>query len=61
MDLESIHYAINLYVFSSFIVFSNFDYMFPLMYCLFESMKLFFSSKKREEIEDWVSRCLMEA
>ena len=35
-------------VVSSFVVFSYFNYMFLSMYCLFESMKIFFSSKKEK-------------
>ena len=34
VGFESIYYAINLYAISSFIVFSNFDYMFLSMYYL---------------------------
>ena len=33
IGFESFHYAINLDVVSSFIVFRNFDSMFLLMYC----------------------------
>ena len=42
-SFELIHYAINLDVVSSYIIFSNFDYMFLSIYCEFESIKLFFS------------------
>ena len=47
IGFESIHYVINLGVISSFIVFNDFDYMFLSNYCYFESIKLFFSSKKK--------------
>ena len=46
IDFELIHCVINLDVVSLFMVFSDFDYMFLSMYCYFESIKLFFSSKK---------------
>ena len=39
INFELFHYIINLYLVSSFEVFSNFDYMFISMYCLFESIK----------------------
>ena len=47
IGFESIHYAINMDVVSLFMIFSDFDYMFLLISCLFESMKLFFSSNKK--------------
>ena len=46
IGFESFHYAINLDIVSSFMVFSCFDSIFLLMYCSLESMKLFFSKKK---------------
>ena len=33
IDFESFHYTINLNVFSSFMVFNDFDFIFLLMYC----------------------------
>ena len=47
VGFKSIYYAINLNTVLSFMVFSNFDYLFQSMYCFFESMKLFFSLKKK--------------
>ena len=44
IDFESIHYAINLDVVSSLMVFSDFDFLFLLMYC---SINLFISFKKK--------------
>ena len=44
VGFEPIHYAINLNVVSSSIVFSGFDYVFLSTYCYFESIKLFFLS-----------------
>ena len=46
IDFKSIYYVINLNTVLSFMVFSNFDYLFQSMYYFFESMKLFFSLKK---------------
>ena len=42
----SIHYIINLDVVLSFKEFNDFDYVFISIYCWFESIKSFFSSKK---------------
>ena len=47
ISLKLIPYVINFDVVSSFMIFSNFDCMFLSLYYWFESMKLFFSSKKR--------------
>ena len=43
INFESIYYAINLGVVSSFMVFSDFDFIFLSMYCEFKLMKLFLS------------------
>ena len=40
IDFESFHYTISLYVVSSFMVFSDFDYMFLLMYSSKKSIVL---------------------
>ena len=44
-----IHYAINLYIVSSFIIFSDFDLIFFFIYDYFKSIELFLSSKKVSE------------
>ena len=44
---KSIYHTINLNIVSSFIVFSNFDFLFSLMYYSSELMKLIFSLKKK--------------
>ena len=44
IGFESFHYAMNLDVVSSFVVFSDFNFMFLSMYSWLELMKLFFSS-----------------
>ena len=49
IGFKSFHYAINLDVVSSFMIFSNFDYIFISMYCLLETMKLFFFQKKKRK------------
>ena len=49
IGFEPIHYAISLDVVSFFMIFSDFDFMFLSMYCYFELIKLFFSSKKKKE------------
>ena len=48
IGFESFHYAINLDIISSFVVFSDFDYMFLSIYCLLESIKLFLFQKKKK-------------
>ena len=48
VDFESIHYILNLDVALSSKVFSEFDSVFNRMCCYFESIKLFFSYKKKE-------------
>ena len=50
IDFEFIHYASNLDIVLSFMIFRDFDYMFLSMYCQFESMKLFFFFKKNIKI-----------
>ena len=50
IDFESIHCTINLNVVSSFMVFSEFDFIFLSMYC---SMNLFLFRKKKLLVKHW--------
>ena len=51
ISFESIHYTIYMYIISSFMIFSEFYYMFVSMYCQFEQKILFFSSKNNYFLE----------
>ena len=49
-SFKSNHYAINLDVVTSFMLFSDFNSIFLSMYCYFESVKLLFFFKKKNFI-----------
>ena len=48
IDFESIYNPINLYIFSSFMIFNAFNYIFSSMFCYFKSIKSFSFFKKRK-------------
>ena len=47
IGFKPVYYVINLNIVSSFMIFSDFDFILESMYYYFESIKLFLSLKKR--------------